>query len=83
MQQGSDRLLELNSHRPVVSAKIIADIQQHQGGQRLEQYMERSFAMFGLESEPLGNEIYLVKPGAMMVRHVSVSAETQAHFHYP
>ena len=83
VQQGRDRLLELNSHRPVVSAKIIADIQQHQGGQRLEQYMERSFAMFGLESEPLGNEIYLVKPGAMMVRHVSVSAETQAHFHYP
>ncbi len=83
LQQGRDRLLELNSHRPGVSAKIVNDIQQHAGGQSLARYMERSFLMFGLESELLGDQVLLVKPGDTMVRHFAVSAETQDHFHYP
>ncbi|MEJ6591120.1 MAG: RNA polymerase-associated protein RapA [SAR86 cluster bacterium] len=83
LQQGRDRLLELNSHRPSVSATIVTDIQQHGGGQSLAKYMERSFSLFGLESEFLGDQVLLVKPGDTMVRHVSVSAETQDHFHYP
>jgi ATP-dependent helicase HepA len=83
LHQGRDRLLELNSHRPEVSASIVADIQQHEGGAALATYMEHSFALFGLEAEPLSDTVFLVKPGDGMARHFAASAETQSHFHYP
>ena len=83
LHQGRDRLLELNSHQPQVSGRIVADIQQHEGGAALAHYMDSSFALFGLEAEPLSATVLLVKPGDGMVRHFASSAETQSHFHYP
>jgi ATP-dependent helicase HepA len=81
--KGRDRLLELHSHRPTISSQIVADIQHHQGGQPLEEYMEMSFEMFGLESEPLGDGVHGVKPTETMIRNTSISLETQGHYHYP
>ncbi len=83
VNRGRDRLLELNSHRPGVSAEIVADIAEHEGGAALEDYMERSFEAWQLESEPLGDHVFLVKPTEGMVRNFSASLETQDHFHYP
>lgn len=83
VHRGRDRLLELNSHRPEVSAKIVADISNNEGGKALDEYMEQSFDAFGLESEPLDDNVILVKPTEGMERHFSASLETQSHFHYP
>jgi ATP-dependent helicase HepA len=83
LHRGRDRLLELNSHRPERSAEIVADIDAHEGGEALERYMELSFDMWGLESEPVGDGVFSVKPTESMVRHVSASLETLAHYHYP
>ena len=40
LNKGRDRLLELNSHRPDVSAPLVADILDNAGGGALEEYME-------------------------------------------
>ena len=81
--KGRDRLLELNSHRPEISAAIVSDISQNEGGSDLENYMEKSFRLFGLESEPRNDNIITVKPTEAMLRNFAVSAETSDHFHYP
>ncbi len=83
VNRGRDRLLELNSHRPAVSANLVADIRANEGGSDLERYMESAFDAWGLESEPLPDQIYLVKPTEGMVRHASTSAETYGHYHFP
>jgi ATP-dependent helicase HepA len=83
LKLGRDQLLALNSHRPAVSARIVSAITEEAGGGALMDYMEMSFERFGLESEPLGDAVWRVKPGDSMARHYAVSAETMDHFHYP
>ncbi|MFT4853598.1 MAG: ATP-dependent helicase HepA [Candidatus Azotimanducaceae bacterium] len=83
LKQGRDQLLALNSHRPDVSARIVTAVDEQAGGAALMEYMELSFERFGLESEPLGDAVWRVKPSDTMARHYAVSAETMDHFHYP
>ncbi len=83
VSKGRDRLLELNSHKPGISSLIVKDIAAQEGGKSLEEYMELSFEMFGLESEPLGDGVQAIKPTETMIRNTSISLETQGHFHYP
>ena len=83
VSQGRDRLLELNSHRPDIASAIVNDIVANEGGDSLASYMESSFELFGLESEPLGDRVFHIKPTESMQRNAAVSIETAAHFHYP
>ena len=83
LKNGRDKLLELNSHRPDISKQLLEAVTQHDSGDDLEAYMEHSFELYGLESEPLSDQIYLVKPTESMVRHSSVSAETMDRYRYP
>jgi ATP-dependent helicase HepA len=83
LRSGRDQLLERNSHQPVVSSELLAQVSRTETDGALEIYMEHSFDMFGLESEPLSETAFLVKPTESMVRHSSVSAETQDRFRYP
>ena len=83
LRSGRDQLLERNSHQPVVSSELLAQVSGTETDGGLEIYMEYSFDMFGLESEPLSETAFLVKPTESMVRHSSVSAETQGRFRYP
>ncbi len=83
VNRGRDRLLEMNSHRPAVSARIVEDIAHHEGGAELERYMELSFDAWGLESELLNDEVFLVRPTEGMMRHQSTSLETLDRFHFP
>ena len=83
LSKGRDRLLELNSHKPDKSARIVNDVAKNQGGKFLEDYMETSFEMFGLESEFLGDGVFNVIPTESMIRNFSASFETWNHFHYP
>ncbi len=82
LKQGRDRLLELNSHKPAKSAPLIEAVLMEET-RDLESYMEQSFDAFGLESEPLGDEVMLVRPTEAMARHAAVSAETQDRMRYP
>ena len=66
-----------------VSTRLIADIKANQGGADLATYMEQSFDVWGLESEPLEDEVLLVKPTQTMIRNESISLETMDHYHYP
>ncbi len=83
LRSGRDQLLERNSHRPEVSTRLLAQVSQTETDGALEKYMEQSFDIFGLESELLSETTFLVKPTESMVRHSSVSAETQDRFRYP
>ncbi len=83
VSQGRDRLLELNSHRPDIAREIVSDIMANEGGDRLANYMESSFDLFGLESEPLGDNVLHIRPTESMQRNAAVSVETAEHFHYP
>ena len=83
LRLGRDQLLERNSHQPAVSSELLSQVSRAETDGALEIYMEQSFEMFGLESEPLSEAAFLVKPTESMVRHSSVSAETQDRFRYP
>jgi ATP-dependent helicase HepA len=83
LRSGRDQLLERNSHQPAVSSELLSQVSRAETDGALEIYMEQSFEMFGLESEPLSEAAFLVKPTESMVRHSSVSAETQDRFRYP
>jgi ATP-dependent helicase HepA len=76
-------LLELNSHRPEISRRIVTEISLDEGGKPLETYMEQSFDMFGLESEYTSDHVVTIKPTEGMLRNDSVSVETLDRFHYP
>ncbi|SVB44162.1 uncharacterized protein METZ01_LOCUS197016, partial [marine metagenome] len=83
LSQGRDRLIELNSHNPHISAHLLEQIRNEDQAEDLETYLETSFELFGLESEPLSDQVYLVRPTEGMVRHSPVSAETQDRYRYP
>ena len=83
LSQGRDRLIELNSHQPERSARLLELVSDEDASGDLETYLEASFELYGLESEPLGDDIHLVKPTEGMVRHQPVSAETQDRLRYP
>lgn len=83
MSSGRDKLLELNSHRPEVSSKLIEDVQRVTSASDLEDYMELSFSQFELESEPLNEHVMSVKPTEGTMRNDAVSIETQDRSRYP
>ncbi len=83
LSEGRDRLLELSSHRPAVSSEIVEGIANHEGGHRLEAYMELSFDAFGLESDLLEDNIQIIRPTESMIRNATVGLETQDRYRYP
>lgn len=83
LSSGRDRLLELNSHRSQISAQIIAEIQRNEGGATLQHYMEQVCELYGLETDPLDQEVYLLKPTESTQRNLVVSLETQQRSRFP
>lgn len=81
--RGRDRLLELNSHRSEISEQVIGEILRNEGGLTLQLYMNQVCEMYGLEIDPLDEQIFLIKPTESMQRHVAVSLETQQRFRFP
>jgi ATP-dependent helicase HepA len=59
---GRDRLLEMNSFRPAVAERVIAQIQAEDQDTALENYLLSVFALFGLEVEDLAPRTYLLHP---------------------
>jgi len=53
LEQGRDRLLELNSFRPRVAAQMLHDIAAMDQSQVLDRFMLNLFALFGIRSDEL------------------------------
>jgi len=62
LEKGRDRLLELNSFRPPVAQKIIAQIQEQDQQPDLEDYLLEVFDHFGVHIEELAPHTWQLNP---------------------
>lgn len=68
LERGRDRLLELHSHRPNVSARLVEQIAASESGRELKTYMRGFWEAYGVRHNPGRGASDVVKPGAHM-RH--------------
>lgn len=66
MQQGRDRLLELNSCDQTVAAELIEQIVVQERSHELTHYMERVFDLYGVEQERHSAHSLVLQPGDHM-----------------
>ncbi len=66
LQQGRDRLLELNSCNPIKAAEVIEEILSSTNQLELADYMERVFDQFGVEQQYHSAHSVIVQPGDHM-----------------
>lgn len=64
LAEGRDRLLEMNSFRPKVAKKLIAQIHNEDRDQTLENYLTKVFEHYNIEMEDLAARTFLLHPGA-------------------
>ena len=62
LEQGRDRLLELNSFRPAVAQKVIDQIQKEDQESNLENYLLEVFDHFGVHVEELAPRTWQLNP---------------------
>ncbi len=67
LQQGRDRLLEINSCRPQVAESLIAEAMQRELDFDLFKFMERIYDCYGVNSEIRGQDRWVVTPGDNML----------------
>jgi len=67
LQQGRDRLLELNSHRKENSAQLIQAIEQWDQDAELPIHLEKICHLFGVEFEDHSDRAYIIKPSDHML----------------
>ncbi len=68
LEQGRDRLLELHSHRPEESARLVEEIRRHDQDSGVREYMRRFWDAYGVGHSSGRGESDVVRPGAHM-RH--------------
>ncbi len=67
LEQGRDRLLEINSQRPEMARALIAEIKAEDEDEELEGHLETVFDHFGLEIEDTAlKRGYFITPGERM-----------------
>jgi ATP-dependent helicase HepA len=64
LAEGRDKLLEMNSFRPKVAEKLIAQIQAEDNDPALETYLTKVFRYFDIEMEDLAARTYLLHPAS-------------------
>jgi len=62
LADGRDRLLEMNSYRPAIAAKLVEQIQAEDSDRSLENYFMRVFHHFDVEVEDLAARTYFLQP---------------------
>ena len=67
LQQGRDRLLEINSCRPLVAESLIEEAMQRELDFDLFNYMERIYDCYGVNSEIRGRDRWVITPGDNML----------------
>ena len=66
LADGHDRLLEMNSFRPKIAAKLIKQIQAEDKDKQLENYLTKVFHHFDIEMEDLAARTYYLKPASII-----------------
>lgn len=66
LKQGRDRLLELNSCKIDVSRKLVEELQELDADNRLTQYMDNVFDIFGVDHERHSDEAFVAHPSDHM-----------------
>ena len=69
LQQGRDRLLELNSCNTEQAEIIVEDMVQEERRQELTNYMEQVFDQFGVDQEHHSASSVILRPSDHMVNH--------------
>jgi len=64
LADGRDRLLEVNSYRPAIAAKLVEQIQAEDSDRSLENYFMRVFHHFDMEVEDLAARTYFLQPAS-------------------
>jgi len=67
LQQGRDRLLEINSCRPGIAEALIDEAMQRELEFDLFSYMERIYDCYGVNSEIRGQDRWVITPGDNML----------------
>jgi len=62
LADGRDKLLEMNSYRPKIAQKLIAEIQEADRDKSLETFMTKVFEHFKVEMEDLTSRTYFLHP---------------------
>jgi len=65
LEQGQDRLLQMNSHRPEIARQIVSQITAFDQDTGLDDYLLRIFDHYGVQVEELSERTYLAKPAAL------------------
>jgi ATP-dependent helicase HepA len=67
LQQGRDRLLEMNSCRPEIAETLIGEATQRELDLKLFNFMERIYDCYGVNSDIRGHEGWVITPGDNML----------------
>ncbi len=67
LQQGRDRLLEINSCRPQIAESLISEAMQRELDFDLFKFMERIYDCYGVNSEIRGQDRWVITPGDNML----------------
>lgn len=69
LQQGRDRLLELNSCNQQKASQLVSNMQAAEKDEALADYMEQVFDQFGVDQEHHSEKSIILRPGDHMVDH--------------
>lgn len=69
LEKGRDRLLELSSHREVISTPLIEEIVSYDSDNALKKYMDQALDNLGVDIEDHSTHTFIIKPG----EHLAVS----------
>ncbi len=69
LQQGRDRLLEMNSCRPQVAEDVIEQVMTLEQGRQLESYLDRALDELGVEQHHHSADAVIIEPGDHMHGH--------------
>jgi ATP-dependent helicase HepA len=67
LESGRDRLLELHSHNPTVSAALVEAIEAQEAGRSVSDYMTRYWDAYSVEHEPGPGQSAVLHPGSHML----------------
>jgi ATP-dependent helicase HepA len=67
LEEGRDRLLELNSFRPAAAQQLIGQIQEQEGQPDLEAYLLDVFDHFGVHIEELAPHTWQLNPEGILI----------------
>lgn len=67
LKHGQNKLISLNSYDTAAAKNIIEQIHAHEENLSLQDFLEESFNLFGIQSEEIKNDIILLTPTDNMV----------------